>query len=164
MDLRRLILKTTIFLGLAFPGLPAVAGTANTGYGALGYSYWTLGDWHPGAWSVRGGYYFTPWLAGEMQFLGRGNNDSGRFVDSGVGAYLRAEVPMGRRMRLYALAGYAYTDVIVAAGAKLTYDHSAYGFGAQVALRKKTSLAIDYISYNGDARVSAITASLGRSF
>ena len=161
MTLRRRFAATSLSLALfSIPGFPASAGEANTAYGGLGYSAWTLGRWHPTAWSFRGGYYFTPWLAGEMQFLSRGGDDSGRLVDSGVGAYLRAEFPLTRSFRVSVLAGYAYTDVIFPPGAKGTYDHSAYGLGAEWGLGGQTTLATDYISYNGDSRVSSLTAVL----
>ena len=164
MNWREFILKLVVFLGLLLAGPLAVAGTTNTAYGSVGYSYWTIGNWHPTAWSLRGGYYFAPWLAGEMQFLSRASSDAGRFVDSGLGAYVRGELSLGRKMRAYALAGYAYTDVIFAFGTKVTYDHYAYGLGAQADLGKKTSLAIDYIAYNGDSQVNTISASLSQAF
>ena len=160
MTLRRLFAASFLSLVPFFPGFSASAGEANAAYGALGYSSWTLGSWHPTAWSFRGGYYFAPWLAGEMQFLSRGGEDSGRLVDSGMGAYLRAELPLSRSFHVSVLAGYAYTDVIFPPGAKGTYDHSAYGLGVEWRLGRHSTLATDYISYNGDSRASSLTAVL----
>lgn len=140
------------------------AAAANTAYATLGYTSATLGARHPTAWSIRGGYYFAPQLAAEIQVLTRGNGDAGRVIESGVGAFLRGEAPVGHRIRVYVLAGYAYTDVITAVGYKLTLSNIAYGAGAEVDLGPRIAASLDYMSYNDNNRVNGVTAGLKLAF
>jgi hypothetical protein len=162
----RMKLLTAILLACAAPAFPllAQAATSNSAYATLGYTGATLGNAHPSAWSIRAGYYFAPQLAGMIQVLNRGNGDGGLVIDSGVGAFVRGEAPIGRRFRVYVLAGYAYTDLIGPLGKKITISNLTYGAGAELDLGSRASLDLDYLSYNNNSKVNGINAGVKFSF
>lgn len=159
----RLLFLVAAPLTCASP-MPVKAAPANSAYATVGYSYAGLGNTHPTAWSIRAGYYFAPHLAGMIQVLNRGNGDGGRVVESGVGAFLRGEAPVGRRFRVFVLGGYAYTDVITAVGYKITLSNLAYGAGAEFDLGPRASLDLDYVSYNHNNKFNGVNAGIKISF
>jgi hypothetical protein len=162
--MRRAMEQAVLVFGLLACVATARAAPANSAYATLGYSSVGVGNTHPTAWLIRGGYYFAPRLAGVIQVLNRGNGDGGRVIESGVGAFLRGEAPISHRIRAYLLAGYAYTDLITAIGYKVTFSNPALGAGVEFDLGPRASLDLDYISYNDNSKVNAINAGVKLSF
>jgi opacity protein-like surface antigen len=114
----------------------------------LGFDYTTLntGGTNPTSYVIRGGYRFTDHISAEAHFLTSGSSDGGNKLQTGLAAFVRADLPVGQNFSIYGLLGYGSIDFSVA-GTKDTYASQAYGAGITYALSQMTALNLDYISY-----------------
>jgi len=114
----------------------------------VGFDYTTLNadGTNPTAYVIRGGYRFTDYFAAEAHFLTSGSTSGGNKLQTGLAAFIRGDIPVGKRFSVYGLAGYGSID-FSRAGVKDTYASPAYGTGITFALSPMTALNLDYISY-----------------
>ncbi len=147
---------------------PVYAGNPGHAYAGIDYSFDSFSgpgvSSNPANFGIRGGYYFTENVAGEVHFLTGGTTDKGIKVDQVVAGFIRGELPASKTVVGYGLLGYSTADVTGAA----TKSNSgfAYGVGVDFGLTDSTAINLDYIQYfNANSQtLTAVSAGVKFTF
>ena len=180
-------IKALLHGGLA-AGLLAASGTALAGgaagdmYAGIGFGYTTIEvdnfeEANPSAVVGRFGYYFLNNIAVEGR-AGFGLNDdtiqvsgfeTDVEIDSMVGAYALAHLPIGRDASIYGLVGFTRgeaTATFQTLGVSQSDDETdvSFGIGGDFGLTPTTSINVEYAQYLHDSDYDVTAASIGVMF
>ncbi|WP_270375124.1 porin family protein [Marinicauda sp. Alg238-R41] len=172
-------MKTLLLASAAALAVTAGASAQDAGnvhFGA-GYTFLDFDGIEFDALNLRGGYDFNDYVGVEGEALiGLGDEDvtaagitGDVSLDYIVGAYAKAQYPVGQGFNLFARAGYAYAEA-EASAAGLTLSDStdgfAYGAGAEWAFNGPNAVRVEYTRYEfeDDAEADSFGASYVRRF
>jgi opacity protein-like surface antigen len=161
--MKRILFATTL-LALAC-ATPAYAGSAGTVLFGIDYAYGSFtGGASPANVLIRGGYYFTDNIAGEVHVLTAGTTDSGIKVDHAYAAFVRGEFAVSQSINLYGLLGYGSGDV--SGAATRSNSSPAYGVGAEIGIGDNVGIDVAYIQYfnANNQSLSDVTAGMTYKF
>jgi len=82
-------------------------------------------------------------------------------LDSMIGGYLRAGIPVANNLFPYAVIGFTRTELDVDPGSSDSDTDLSYGIGVDLALDRNISLNIEYMEYYDDSDVDISGISIG---